>query len=514
MKEKDMFKRLREKLFGKGERPKGKELPKLRQPMQPISAPKFAPPSSTQGPLDSGHFVQIGLDFGTAFTKCVYRDVMLDKAWVHLPSIVKDSEMPFLLPSVLHHRDGKLSHPGSTGGAYKAGCIYHVKMALEKVGKENWSAPELTAYQEVAKALGINVADFVEACAVYFIAGALGGVLHEINARFKGASAQGQIFVNMAVPVADIDHPNVNEVFCRTLRLAWVLAEQLAEFPKTGVSELMEMIRKARSKTDTAIVREACFLYPEVSANVQAFVRSRVSREGLYLFSDTGAGTVDQSVFLFSRSDGKDRLTYLAARVLPLGSSHIEIRAASKSKKSGWQDLEQWRELKESKSGRSDRTLMTVKLEMKRTLMNVKLEMQTELSEESSMTIGQAKLKLINPQQINQLTMIFGGGGHCHTPYELALMEQFENCYFTPAKIDQRRRSDDPFVIGMPSPLDLELPRGGKRWLDRLTVAYGLSFEQGQLADFKLPRQVPYPSPEEIWRPRRALVSTVSKDDC
>lgn len=501
MKEKDIFKRLREKLFAKGERPRDEKLPKPHKFRQSISVPKPALPAPTQGAPDSGHFIQIGLDFGTAFTKCVYRDVMLDKAWVHLPTIVKDSEMPFLLPSVLQHSAGKLSHPGSTGGAYKAGCLYHVKMALEKVGREKWSAPELTAYQEVAKALGINVADFVEACAVYFIASALGGVLQEINARFKGASAQGQIFVNMAVPVADIDHPNVNEVFCRTLRLAWVLAEQLAEFPKTGVSELMEMIRKARSKTDSAIVREACFLYPEVSANVQAFVRSRVSREGLYLFSDTGAGTVDQSVFLFSRSDGKDRLTYLAARVLPLGSSHIEIRAASKSKKAGWQDLEQWRELKES--GRLNRTLMTVKLEMR-----------TELSEESSMTIGQAKLKLINPQQINQLTMIFGGGGHCHIPYQMALMEQFENYYFTPVKIDQRRRGNEPFDIGMPSPLDLELPRGGKRWLDRLTVAYGLSFEQGQLADFKLPRQVPYPSPEEIWRPRRALVSTVSKDDC
>ena len=501
MKDKNIFKRLREKLFGKGERPKAKEFPKPQKSRQSKTAPEFVPPAATQGHIDSKHFVQIGLDFGTAFTKCVYRDVMLDKAWVHLPSIVKDSVMPFLLPSVLHHSDGKLSHPGSTGGSYKAGCLYHVKMALEKVGKGNWSAPELAAYQEVARALGISVADFVEACAVYFIAGALGGVLEEVKARFKGASPQGQIFVNMAVPVADIEHPKVNELFCRALRLAWVLAEQFAGFPKTGASELMEMIRKASSKADGAIVREACFLYPEVSANVQAFVRSRVSREGLYLFSDTGAGTVDQSVFLFSRADGKDRLTYLAARVLPLGSSHIEIRAASKSKKAGWQDLEQWRELKES--GRLNRTLTTVKREM-----------WTELSGESSMTIGQAKQKLINPQQINQLTMIFGGGGHCPIPYQVALMEQFENCYFTPAKIDQRRRRDEPFDIGMPSPLDLELPRGGKRWLDRLTVAYGLSFEQGQLADFKLPRQVPHPSPEEIWRPRRALVSAISKDDC
>lgn len=501
MKEKDIFKRLREKLFGKSERPKDKELPKPRKSRQPKAATEFAPPAATQELLDSGHFVQIGLDFGTAFTKCVYRDVMLEKAWVHLPLIVKDSEKPFLLPSVLHHSAGKLSHPGSTGGAYKAGCLYHVKMALEKVGKKDWSAPEIAAYQRVAKTLGIEISDFVEACAVYFIAGALGGVLEEVKTRFKGASTQGQIFVNMAVPVADIDHPNVNKVFDRALRLAWVLADKLTGFPKTGISELMEMIRKSCSQADSAIVREACFLYPEVSANVQSFVRSRVSREGLYLFSDTGAGTVDQSVFLFSRADGRDRLTYLAARVLPLGSSHIEIRAAAKSKKGGWQDIEQWRELKES--GRLNRTLMAVKREM-----------QTELSQESSMTIGQAKQKLINPQQINELTLIFGGGGHCNIPYHEALMEQFGNCYFTPARIDQRERKKEPFYIGMPTLSDLELPSAGKRWLDRLTVAYGLSFEQGQLAEFKLPSQDPKPSLEEIWKPRRAFVSLVSKDDC
>jgi hypothetical protein len=426
---------------------------------------------------------------------------MLDKAWVHLPPTAKDSEKPFLLPSVLHHSGGNLSHPGSTGGAYKAGCLYHVKMALEKVGKEDWDAPELAAYQKIAKAQGIEVSDFVEMCAVYFIAGALGGVLKEVKSRFKGASTNGQIFVNMAVPVADIDHPKVNEAFDRVLRRAWVLADKLTGYPKTGIQDLTELINGACRKVQSAAVREACFLYPEVSANVQAFVRSRVSREGMYLFSDTGAGTVDQSVFVFSRADGKDRLTYLAARVLPLGSSHIELRAAAKSGKSSWQELEQWRELKES--GRSHRMLTAVRGEMK-----------AELSEESGRTIGQSKLKLRSMQQINELKVIFGGGGHSRIPYHEAVVEQFDNGLFDSKKIDLRRRANDPFDIGMPSPSDLELPNGGARWLDRLTVAYGLSFEQGQLADFTLPKQVPQPSPEEIWKPRRTFAQAASKDDC
>lgn len=501
MKEKDIFKRLREKLFGKGEQPKIEEVQKPVMASPPKPAPNLKQPVAPQVSVQSGHFVQIGFDFGTAFSKSVYRDVLLDKAWVHLPPTAKEPEKPFLLPSVLHHGGGDLSHPGSTGGAYKAGCLYHVKMALEKVGKEEWGAPELATYQKIAKEQGIEVSDFVEICAVYFIAGALGGVLKEIKSRFKGVSTNGQIFVNMAVPVADIDHPKVNEAFDRVLRRAWVLSEKLAGHPKTGIHELAEMIKDASMEAQSAAVRDACFLYPEVSANVQAFVRSRVSREGMYLFSDTGAGTVDQSVFLFSRADGKDRLTYLAARVLPLGSSHIELRAASKSGETGWQELEQWRDLKES--GRSHHTLTVVRNEMKE-----------DLSGETKMTVGQSKSKLKSPQQINELTIIFGGGGHSRIPYRDAVMEQFDNGYFDHGKIERRRRANDPFDIGMPAPVDLELPSGGARWLERLTVAYGLSFEQGQLADFTLPKHVPHPTAEEIWKPRRTHAMAASKDDC
>lgn len=496
-----MFKRIRERIFGKSGQPKAVEAPEPVNTSPSKTVRKTAPPAATEETSGSEHFIQIGFDFGTAFSKCVYRDILLDKAWVHLPPSTKESEMPFLLPSVLHHHNGTLSHPESAGGAYEAGGLYHVKMALEKVGKDDWDAPELIAYQKVATKLGIELSEFVETCAVYFIAGALGGVLKELKTRFKGVSTNGQIFVNMAVPVADIDHPKVSVAFDRALRRAWVLSKELAGFPKTNVAELMEMIRKASSKANGSKVREACFLYPEVSANVQAFVRSRVSREGMYLFSDTGAGTVDQSVFLFSRAGNKERLTYLAARVLPLGSSRIELRAADRSGKSNWQELEKWREAKES--GRTNSILTAVRDELKK-----------ELSADSNATVGQAKLKLISPQQINELKVIFGGGGHCRVPYRDAVMEQFGNGFFDSQKIENRRRVSDPFDVGMPAPKDLELPNGSTRWLDRLTVAYGLSFEQGQLADFTLPKQVRHPTAEEIWKPRRVHAGAASKDDC
>ena len=46
------------------------------------------------------YFIQIGLDFGTSFSKCIIRDVMTDKAEVYVPPGVEDRELPFLIPSV------------------------------------------------------------------------------------------------------------------------------------------------------------------------------------------------------------------------------------------------------------------------------------------------------------------------------------------------------------------------------------------------------------------------------
>ncbi len=54
----------------------------------------------------------------------------------------------------------------------------------------------------------------------------------------------------------------------------------------------------------------------------------------------------DQSIFIFTRQDYQEHLSYLAGRVLPLGSSMIERVAAEKCGKTDCMSLEVWRERK------------------------------------------------------------------------------------------------------------------------------------------------------------------------
>lgn len=500
------FEKFREALFGERrsasqtqsrvaheKRPEAKS--QVVQPARPVSN---TPSLATER---EPYFVQIGFDFGTAFCKCVCRDMILDKAWIHCPPGSDGAEMPYLIPSAVGCDGHTLNHVNGVHGAYEDGALCHVKMALQKVGLKAWHDHALKPFRTASMGksdehLGV----FVEMCAIYLLAGALGNVKREIAERFPRHVDGDYVAVNMAVPVADVDHAGVSAVFERVLRLAWVLAGDLAGHPSISLSNLMSLVDARSGEADDQTVRDACFIYPEVSANVQGFIRSRTSRPGLYLFSDAGAGTVDQSVFLFARCDGEDHLTYLHADVFPVGSSHLERLAAINDGDESWANLERWRIMKEGGENEPQ-------------LQFARKEVEGRLAKGTIKTIVCSKQKLISKSQINDLRIIFGGGGHCENPYAVAVISQFSSPYFRPEAIARRQSKGDTFDLGMPIPQDLPLTASQRRWMDRLTVAYGLSFEKGQLANFTLPKEVEIPPPEKVWRPMRQRVSAPSKDE-
>ena len=251
-------------------------------------------------------------------------------------------------------------------------------------------------------------------------------------------------------------------------------------------------MRNKNRKTDRALA-EACNIYPEVSANVQGFVRSRVSSPGIYLFSDTGGGTVDQSVFIFTRQDHQEHLSYLAGRVLPLGSSHIERLAAEKCGNTDCSALEIWKERKE-------------RGEVVPELRDAQRKIYGDLELGSSGTLVLAKRKLFVKDQMSAIRVIFGGGGHCDYPYRKAVIQPFSGQLFS--------RAVSPQVIGLPTPGDIELKDHETHWMRRLYVAYGLSFEKSELAPFTYPNQISNPKPEEIWQRFRKLNEAPAKEQC
>jgi len=472
-----------------------------KQKRSGAAASKIVVEKKNLPPKRGPYFIQVGLDFGTAYCKCVCRDMFLDKAWVHTVPGRDKAELPFLVPSAIRFDGHSLQRVSNLHGAYEENGLYHVKMALQRVGLEDWAAPVLQPFKEAARTINEqDVARFVGICTIYLLAGVLGGIKNEIRSRYPGEIEGDYLAVNMAVPVADANHPKVNRLFDRALRLAWVLADELEGYPDITYVDMRSLLAKKSKQADRDDIREACYIYPEVSANVQGFIRSRTSQQGLYLFSDTGAGTVDQSVFLFGRKDGQDHLTYLHAGVFPLGSSHLERLAAMNDGGVSVENLERWRLKKES--GEKAQPLETAKK-----TISIKLEKGTNQS------IALSKKKLFSKRQINDLRVLFGGGGHSETPYRSSVMTTFDGSLFHPDEIKGRKRKGESFDLGMPIPNDLPLQEHQRRWMTRLSVAYGLSFEKGQLATFKLPKDVETPSSQQVWAPIRRKGYAPTKDD-
>lgn len=488
----EFFKNLKEKIFGKRGLQRKPE-PRPSSVVIKASAPKipeWVPSLSTR---KDPYFIQIGFDFGTSYSKCICRDMIANKAWVHLHPGSDGHELPFLIPSTLLTKDGRLFHFEDPKTHYPENGLYHLKHALVKLALEYWDDPVLDQYwNAVGPSETSRLSRFVEACAVYFLAGALGEVRVQVRKRFPGFGnlPEDYMAINLAVPVGDAERPEVNKIYDRTIREAWSLADDLSGHPPIHLTEL-ESLRKKNQAKQHRFAGEACFIYPEVSANVQGFVRSRVSSPGIYLFSDTGGGTVDQSVFIFMRQDQGEHLTYLTGRVLPLGSSHIEHRAAKSCGNADWLSLESWRERKER--GETDYELR----EAKEWIAN-------ELNRGTEATLALAKQKLFVKDQLNYIRIIFGGGGHCEHPYKNAVMRPFSGELF--------HQSLAPDIVGLPFPRDLDPHE--TRWMRRLNVAYGLSFEKSELAPFTYPKDSRTPAPDEIWQPHKRLGHAPSKEEC
>lgn len=440
------------------------------------------------------YFVQIGLDFGTMFSKCICRDVMTDKAWIHLPSRSDDLQFPFLIPSAILFMNQQLEHPRDPACHYPKNGLHHLKLALEKVALHQWHDPLLIAYRQAFPVSRADeVAAFVTSCAVYLLAGILGEVMNEVRRRFPnfGLNQQDYAAVNMAIPVANAERLEINNLFHKVLREAWSLSGKLAGHPQIHLAEL-EALRKHYQAHDAGFEDNTCFIYPEVSANVQGFVRSRTAQEGIYLFCDTGAGTVDQSIFIFTRVYQRDLLAYLHGSVLPMGSSYIECRAAGGFNAIDTQLLETLRIQKERE-------------ESSPALTQARDWIAQELTQGTETTLALASRKLYVKDQLRQLSIIFGGGGHCEYPYKVAVMRAFSGRLFS-SRIA-------PNVIGIPVPTDLNEPFENA-WLKRLSVAYGLAFQKQELSPFMYPQDISTPSPQQIWQPRASLVHAPSKDEC
>ena len=427
--------------------------------------------------------LNIGLDFGTAFTKCVIRDVANNVAYPLFVSVAGQST--FLIPSEVRIGRGSVSCP--LDATHDGQPVSYLKMALAGLADAR-DHKAWIRHVEASLPPDATTPTHIEALSVWFLARVLKAARSFIIEKWPDFTPDRDFcFVNMAVPVAHAERPELEARFLGALRKAYALAFG-ASIPAGSVEALAEKLAAMRVPAELA---ERCYLYPEVSANVQSYIKSPAAKDGLYIFADVGAGTVDLSVFIYWPHESNEKpLSYLAAQVLPLGSSQIELRAAEGTKHT----VAQLRAAKETAHERS------VAWELRDRLDSARASLELEIVQQSETVLRRSR-ELLRRTQFREMQILLGGGGLCQRPYVDGL-----KCALRNAGIIH------PPTLPLPQPGDREFiwPRGLDREtaFRRLSVAYGLSFLHATLDPHRYPTEMKPLPPEDDYDDRRYRAPT------
>jgi len=473
------------------------QVPPVREPEKTTPEPAAIVKKSI--PRRLPRMWNIGLDFGTAFTKCIVR--RSDEAFI-VP-LLGDQ---FLLPSDVYVGKSKLGLSGDSMDDERPVRVQNLKMALAEFAEDNtaglWAANFLQLREDEPQ---IDLFANPTSLTIYFLARTIQKAKAFILTKspdFNEAHGD-RCFINMAVPVAHAEKTLIADKFEHCLRQAWLLASE-SNLPNWDQQQIGVALKNLNGTTLSAD-ELPCYLYPEVSANVQSYIKSRAGADGLYLFVDVGAGTVDLSIFIYYTHPSNDRpITYIEAGVIHLGSSQIEIRVAQNliqntqristycdgiSPADTGQILVELQEvIRAVKEGRKKDEFLFQTMRATETLL------EDELLIQAAKVLGVARIKMIQDangqnliagaDQWRRLQLLIGGGGAGSALYSNAVNAWFDLC-----------RNPRPAPKPMPLPQDLKWPASfsAERQASdfrRFTVAYGLSFYRADLEEHRYPKEV------------------------
>lgn len=230
--------------------------------------------------------VLLGVDFGTSFTKVVWRDWASDELY----GVVTTSSGPFQPSIVWRTPNGRLSLTKPRGSATAEPWM---KMRLADLDVDPAEQRRLLAMS------------------VFFVGSVIRAARQTVSARFQGDNIE---WAGGALGCPATYHDDDRLVPFRDLAAAaWAWAQD-----ESAPSDLPSLIdwcsREFPSSDETGFE-----VRPEVAAAVDCFTMRPDASSGVYLFFDIGGGTLDGACFKLDRI-GAEKTVYLwASNVASLG---------------------------------------------------------------------------------------------------------------------------------------------------------------------------------------------------
>ena len=281
------------------------------------SPPSQRTPMTQVGRESSGEEreVIIGLDFGTACTKVMIGDDALGEVYAVPFGELAHQGHPYLIATrVYADPDGHLS--------LTDGQIEISDLKLKLLAGDDQRVLTTSETGTDASALDIS-------------AGYLGLVIRQVLHWFLVARAQAYrktnlIWqVNIGVPSRSYDNESQLDTFRVLAMAAWQTALQegpiALDFVQGAVTNGRQLMRDYKNNVDIevdgrSLHPEDVEAVPEVIAEVLAYARSDLRREGTHLLVDVGASTLDVATFVLHTKDSEDRFELLTTEVEKLGA--------------------------------------------------------------------------------------------------------------------------------------------------------------------------------------------------
>ncbi len=428
--------------------------------------------------------IQLGIDFGTGYTKVCFRDIARDRSEVVTFAQPAETGLTLeqtLIPTRLAILQDGTVLTGLTIAEWKdqsspvAKEINYIKMRLAAIDFRQESKEDEWRLEQISE---LDEDETVESLCAYYLSCVIkrsqDWIIRHRPELFENQTVRWS--VNIGVPVEYCDSPAL-ERFQRVLALSWLLKSADIGDQSLSVNELNDLMYHLQSWMDANDISKEdldCFTTPEIAAAVWSFLNSRQAQEGFYTFFDVGDGTLDGAAFVFKQADGHRQVDFYSGQVEPLGVTAFVEKTADELSLSS-------ESIRQSLSDESDRALQE-RMQNSKTRKKVQQLVASVVMEGNDKHHQTRKYSV--QQDIGEKLKVFVGGGGGNTAFFPKAIDS------THGDFQQSNADIPPYEIReIPTPDDLSINGLDNKDFNRFAIAYGLCIPDGEGPTVQLPSQ-------------------------
>ena len=389
----------------------------------------------------------IGLDFGTAFTKVVIRETSV--AYAISFDEFSDPQNPYLLPGIFSIDQQNCCSLGKRGN--RVDVIDNLKMRLLQRKPDN----------------------VVDGCIVEctaFLALVIQYVRHRFMeneyATYKSKTIDW--IINVGIPTENFQNQNFLELYQKLIYVAWAVSISsdtlnMKDITKI-VSDIFESPLSSHATRDQLLHPEKIGVFPEFAAQMTGYVKSPRRQPDLHILFDIGAGTTDLCIFNVTEDydEEQDKFPIFAQSVKHYGVNFLILHRIEQSNYRGNWQISPHEQIPPNHIFASKIGISAEELDVLDEPFRAKVQGQVV----AKLNYVKSDRYPLSPKWKEGIPLFLCGGGKKAELYSSLFSD-----------MQDRPNPHLISVKSLPHPINLVAKQMPKNSYDRISVAYGLSFD-------------------------------------